>query len=524
MENNRGSWSSNLGFILAAVGSAVGLGNIWGFPYKMGRSGGFAFLLIYILLAVFVGLTIMAGELALGRKTGTGVVGAYMAVSKKFRWIGWLGLLSPFLIMSFYPVLGAYCVQYMSLNLAELSFGLSTLFGQAITGGDTFGSMLANPFGCAVFTILFMGICMIIVKDGVSEGIEKFNKIGMPALFVMLVIVIIRSLTLPNAVEGLKFMFVPGYAVKAGFIEEAPDFISVLATAGGQMFFSLSLAMGAMITYGSYLGRKEDLIKNSGVIVFADTLVALMAGLAVIPAAVANGITNGIPVNEIALGGPKLLFVTLQDVFASMGTAGPLFGVIFYLLVIIAAISSAISLMEVVAAYFIDRAAEKGKNVSRSKVTLWVSVAITLEALLVAIDGLGANGVWVPFQSLFAGGLPMFNDCWLDFMDFWSEGLMMPLGAMLMALMIGWELKPQFILDEIGEPAGSKFFRVFYSVCMKVIAPVVMAFVLAGQLIDFFSCETTASFIQPLSYGISGVLLVVFLIVAVSGSKRKAVK
>lgn len=158
MENNRGSWSSNLGFILAAVGSAVGLGNIWGFPYKMGRSGGFAFLLIYILLAVFVGLTIMAGELALGRKTGTGVVGAYMAVSKKFRWIGWLGLLSPFLIMSFYPVLGAYCVQYMSLNLAELSFGLSTLFGQAITGGDTFGSMLANPFGCAVFTLSLIHI------------------------------------------------------------------------------------------------------------------------------------------------------------------------------------------------------------------------------------------------------------------------------------------------------------------------------------------------------------------------------
>ncbi len=521
MENNRGSWSSNLGFIMAAIGSAVGLGNIWGFPYKMGRSGGFTFLLIYILLAIFVGLTIMVGELALGRKTGTGVVGAYKAVSKKFGWIGWMGLISPFLIMSFYPVLGAYCVQYMSLNLAELSFGLSGMFGQAITGGDTFSAMLTNPFGCAVFTILFMGICMVIVKGGISAGIEKFNKIGMPALFVMLVIVIIRSLTLPNASEGLKFMFLPGYAVSAGFIKEEPSFISVLATAGGQMFFSLSLAMGAMITYGSYLDKKENLIKNSAVIVFADTLVALMAGLAVIPAAVANGISSGTPVNKIALGGPKLLFVTLQDVFASMGTAGPLFGVIFYLLVIIAAISSAISLMEVVATYFIDLAAAKGKPVSRSKVTLWVSLAITVVALLVAVDGLGANGVYVPLQSLFRDGLPMFNDCWLDFMDFWSEGLMMPLGAMLMALMVGWELKPKYILDEVGEPAKSKFFRLFYAFCMKFFAPVIMALVLAGQLIDFFGCSTTKSFIEPLSYGISGALLVIFFIVAAVKRKKK---
>ena len=227
MENKRSSWGSNLGFLMAAVGSAVGLGNIWGFPYKMGRSGGFTFLLIYLLLAVFVGLVIMASELALGRKTGLGVVGAYQAVSKKFGWVGWLGVLSPFLIMSFYAVLGGYCIQYMSLNMAELSFNLSDIFGAPLAGGATFGAMLDNPFGCAVFTALFLFICMMIVKGGVSEGIEKFNKIGMPALFVMLVIVIIRSLTLPNAVEGLKYMFVPGYAVEAGFIEEAPSVISV---------------------------------------------------------------------------------------------------------------------------------------------------------------------------------------------------------------------------------------------------------------------------------------------------------
>ena len=522
MENKRASWGSNLGFIMAAIGSAVGLGNIWGFPYKMGRSGGFTFLLIYILLAVFVGMVIMCSELALGRKTGTGVVGAYRAVSKKFKWVGWLGILSPFLIMSFYTVLGGYCFQYMSLNMAELSFGLSNIFGASIDGSTTFGSMLANPFGCAVFTLLFLGLCMVIVKGGVSEGIEKFNKIGMPALFVMLIVVIVRSLTLPHAEEGLKYMFVPGYAVKAGFTDETPSVISVLATAGGQMFFSLSLAMGAMITYGSYLDKKENIVKNSALIVVADSVVALMAGLAVIPAAVANGIASGTPLNEIALGGPKLLFVTLQDVFANMGPLGPLFGIVFYLLVIIAAISSAISLMEVVAAHFIDKAAKKGRKVQRSTVTLWVSFAILIEALLVAVDGLGANGVWVPLQGLFSEGLPMFNDCWLDFMDFFSEGLMMPLGAMVMALMVGWELKPSLLLDEIHHGEHSPAFSVFYTICIKFICPVVMAFVLAGQLIDFFTCPQTAAYIEPLCYALSAAALVVFWLLAALGNKKTA--
>ena len=512
MENNRGSWGSNLGFILAAVGSAVGLGNIWGFPYKMGKSGGFAFLIVYLILAVIVGMTVMASELALGRKTGTGVVGAYKAVSKKYSWLGWLGIIAPFLIMSFYTVLGGYCVQYMCLNFAELGFGLSSLFGTSITGSNTFGAMLTNQFGCALFTLLFLGVCMLIVKGGVSGGIEKFNKIGMPALFVMLIIVIIRSLTLPNSIEGLKFMFVPGYAVKAGFIEEAPSLISVLGTAGGQMFFSLSLAMGAMITYGSYLDKKENIVKNSGIIVISDTLVALMAGLAVIPAAVANGINSGIPVNEIVLGGPKLLFVTLQDVFSSMGISGPLFGVIFYLLVIIAAVSSAISLMEVIAAYFIDKRAAQGRPNDRTKIVLWVAVAILVEALIVAIDGLGANGVWVPFQKTL--GVGTWNDCWLDFMDFWSEGVAMPLGAMLMALMIGWELKPDFLLDEIHSGEKSKFFDVFYRVCMKWLVAPIMAFVLAGQLIDFLPVNPN------ILYGVSFGLLVIFFVYTLIGRKN----
>ncbi|MDY6094906.1 MAG: sodium-dependent transporter, partial [Oscillospiraceae bacterium] len=320
-ENKRGSFGSNIGFLLSAIGSAVGLGNIWGFPYKMGKSGGFTFLLVYLALAVFVGFAIMLGELALGRKTGYGPVNAYKAITQKkgFRWIGWLAIVAPFLIMTFYSVLGGYCIYYIAINVVGLCTG-------TMPDSSSFGAMLTNPWLSIGIMVLFMVICFLINLGGVDGGIEKFNKIGMPALFVMLIIVIIRAWTLPHAAEGLKFMFVPGYAVKGGFIEEAPGVMSVLATAGGQMFFSLSLAMGAMITYGSYLDKGENLPKNSVIIVIADTIVAIMAGLAVIPAAVANGIAKGTPVNEIKLGGPSLLFATLQDVFHDMGAIGGIFG------------------------------------------------------------------------------------------------------------------------------------------------------------------------------------------------------
>ena len=523
MEENRGSWGSNIGFILAAIGSAVGLGNIWGFPYKMGKSGGFTFLLVYVLLAIFVGVVIMTAELALGRKTKLNVVDAYKSVSKKYKWIGWLAMIAPFLIMSFYSVLGGYCIQYLSLNLAELSFGVGNGMFADVSGGMTFGAMLSSPWGCVIFTALFMIICMLIVKGGVSGGIEKFNKIGMPALFVMLVIIIIRALSLPGAVEGLRFMFVPGYAVEAGFIESQPDFISVLATAGGQMFFSLSLAMGAMVTYGSYLGKNENLPKNAGVIVFSDTLVALMAGLAVIPAAVANGIANGVAYSDISLSGPKLLFVTLQDVFSQMGTFGPLFGVIFYALVLIAAISSAISLMEVLATFFIDRATAKGKTPNRTKTTIWVSVAIMLEACLVAVCCLGNTGIAPAnlFGWIETSAYATWNDCWLDFMDFFSEGVAMPLGAMLMSLMIGWELKPKFTLDEIHVSAKPGFFDKFFSIAIKFICPIVMAFVFAGQLIDFISPLDGSYSVKTVCYIVPLVILVVYFLITVIGSKKE---
>ena len=479
MEHKRGSWASNIGFLMAAIGSAVGLGNIWGFPYKMGKSGGFSFLLVYLLLALFVGFVIMMTELALGRKTGKGIIGAYKQASKRFAWVGWLGVISPFLILTFYCVLGGYCLQYIFYNLANIAFAQASL-----SGADLFAAMCTNQWGCVVFTLIFVLLNVAIVRGGVSGGLEKFNTIGMPALAVMLVIIIIRAVTMDGAVEGLKFMFVPGYAVKAGFIEKTPNFISILATAGGQMFFSLSLAMGAMITYGSYLSKNENLVKNSAIIVVSDTLVALMAGLAVIPSAVAYGVQNGIPMNEIKLSGPGLLFVTMQNVFGSMGIIGALFGVIFFGLVLIAAISSSISLVEVLVTYVSDVRAEKKKTVDRSRITWIVCACFTVLAILVAWDGLGSNGVWVPFQKFFVNG---FNDCWLDFFDCIAEGIAMPLGALLMAIMIGWSLKPGFTTAELSTGCRvTPLLNKFYTICIRFVVPVVMVLVLLGQLNDFF--------------------------------------
>lgn len=476
-ENKRGSFGSNIGFLMSAIGSAVGLGNIWGFPYKMGKSGGFTFLIVYLILAIFVGFAIMLSELAMGRKTGLGPVNAYKTLSKKFKWVGWLAILAPFLIMTFYSVLGGYCIYYIVINIVGLFKG--------VPGAESFDALLTNPGMSILVTLGFMIICYLINLNGIGGGIEKFNKIGMPALFVMLVIVIIRAWTLPHAAEGLKFMFVPGYAVKGGFIDKAPGIMSVLATAGGQMFFSLSLAMGAMITYGSYLGKDENLPKNSVIIVISDTIVAIMAGLAVIPAAVANGIAKGMAVSEIKLGGPSLLFATLQDVFHDMGTIGGIFGFIFYALVLIAAISSAISLIEAVSVTFIDRASARGEEPSRPRTITLVCIVIFLLSCFVASDGLGSRP-FAPWQFFGIGSeAAPWNDCWLDFMDTWSEGVAMPLGALLMSVMIGWEIKPKSLYDEIDSGYKGKIHG-FYSFCIKYVCPIAMFFILLVQLSTFF--------------------------------------
>ena len=476
MEERKG-FGTNFGFLMAAVGSAVGLGNIWGFPNKMGASGGFTFLLIYLVLAVCCGFIVMVGELALGRKTGHGAVGAYKVLSKKFSWMGWLGILSAFFILFFYCALGGYCIKYTVLNVGDL---FNAGFGSAgRTGAEIFTDFMASPTEAIIYGLIFVALTMIIVMGGIGGGIEKVCSVGMPALFVALLICIIRSCTLPDAVNGLKYMFVPGWAVANGVIEKAPSFFEVLSTAGGQMFFSLSLGMGAMITYGSYLDKKENLEKNAILIIVMDTLVALMAGLCVIPGRFALD-------PEGALGGPSLLFITMQNVFHKMSAVGPIFGILFYLLVVFAAISSSISLLEVIVAHFVDKARAEGKGDKRKSYTLIAAAAVGLGCILVCADCLGTAGI-APADLLGIENPQTWAADWLDFWDMLSEGVMMPLGALLMSLMIGWEIGPEVVKEE-AEQQGNKLVSYgFFKICVKVITPLCMLLILYGQLQSFFN-------------------------------------
>ena len=410
-ENHKGQFGSSFGFLMAAVGSAVGLGNLWGFPYKMGANGGFAFLILYLILVVFVGYVIMMTELALGRKTGKGVVGAYKALSKKYAFIGWMGAIAPWLILSFYSMLGGYCIKYAVANLGDL-FGASWGIGDA-NSGEYFGAFTSDMVQTVIFSLIFVVLTVLIVRGGVSGGIEKFSTVAMPALFIMLVIVIIRSVTLPGASEGLAFMFKPDWSAFEG-----TGWITVLAVAGGQMFFSLSLGMSIMIAYGSYLPKDQNLERSALVIPFADTLVAIMAGLATMPAVFASGLEPS--------QGPGLLFITLQTVFHSMGGFGPFFGFLFYTLVFIAAITSSISLLEGISAVAMDSVIEKGKKPDRKKIVTILGITIAITASLVSLDGLGANG----FPQFFGQG------CWLDAIDLIAEGILMPLGACYCAIII----------------------------------------------------------------------------------------
>ena len=473
MENNRGSFGSNLGFILAAVGSAVGLGNIWGFPYKMGLNGGFAFLLIYLVLAIFVGLAVMIGELAIGRKTGMSPVAAYRKLSKKFTWMGYMAVIVPFLILCFYFVLGGMVMRY-ALSYLTAIFGWDT-WGVPVT--EFFGTFICNGASVVIWTAIFIALNAFIVAAGVAGGIEKFCKIGMPALFVMLLAVIIYVAVQPGAMDGYKFMF--GWNIEP----LKTDFLGVLKAAAGQMFFSLSLGMGAMITYGSYLQKKESVQKNAVIIIVCDTLVAIMAGMIVMPACAA--FLNG----EYG-GGPGLLFASMQQVLFNMGYVGNIIGFLFYGLVFIAAISSSMSLLEVITSFKVDQNIEAGKAPGRKKYAIIAAVIIFVFCLPVALDALGTGvekGAPIAYPAeLFGIEVKGWNDCWLDFYDMLSEGIMMPLGAMVMAFMIGWIWKIDMVVEEC-ELSGHKFWgKTFFDICYKIITPIGMAFVLYAQIMTFF--------------------------------------
>jgi len=477
MENKRGQWGSNFGFLMAAVGSAVGLGNIWGFPYKMGKSGGFAFLLIYLILAALVGVVVMLGELSLGRKTGKGVMGTYLHFSKKHAWLGWMGVVAGFLILSFYSVLGGMVMRYMLGFLLQL-LGLDGFAGQ---GTGFFGFLLYDYGGILFFYLLFMIITLLIVMGGVEKGIEKFSSVAMPALFFILLFVIIYVAFQPGAAAGYVFMFKPDFSV---FSNPEIGFWGVFKAAAGQMFFSLSLGMGCMMTYGSYLSKKENLQKNAIIIPAADTLIAILAGLAVMPACSAFGLEFG--------RGPGLLFASMQTVFANMGTFGNFVGFMFYFLVFIAAVTSSISILEVCTAFQIDRVIAKGKEPNRKKISCIFAFLIFVFGLPVALDALGSGGAALkaPYEILGlevgGAGFAMWNDCWLDTYDLIAEGILMPIGAMVMSILIGWVWKLDVVKEEC-EASGKPFVGYkYFNICFKYIVPIVMFLILIAQLMDFF--------------------------------------
>ena len=475
-KTNREGFASNFGFIMAAVGSAVGLGNIWGFPYKMGMNGGFAFLLIYLVLAIFIGIAVMVGELAIGRKTGLSPIAAYRKLSKKFAFLGYMAIACPFLILCFYMLLGGMVMRYAGGYLLAM-FGVDT-WGVADIS-TFFGSFICNGTSMVLWTLIFIAINAVVVAAGVGGGIEKFCNIGMPCLFVMLIVIIVYVAVQPGAVGGYQFMF--------GFNLEPlkTDFLKVLKTAAGQMFFSLSLGMGAMITYGSYMKKSEKLQRNAVIVVIMDTCAAIMAGMIVMPACYAFLDGN-------TASGPSLLFKSMQMVFDNMGGfIGNLMGFLFYFLVFIAAISSSMSLLEAISSAKIDADVEKGKVPNRKKAAIVFSIIILIFCLPVALDGIGAGlagGAAMPTPAELLGieNVLMWNDCWLDFYDVISEGILMPVGAMIMAFAIGWIWKMDFVVEEC-EASGCKFWgKMFFNICYKFITPIGMLVVLYGQISDFF--------------------------------------
>ena len=445
MENKRGHWGSSLGFILAASGSAVGVGNLWRFPYLMGMNGGFWFLIIYIVFVVLLGIPIMLGEFSIGRFTQLSPVAAYQKIKKGSGFVGVLAIVAPFVIMTYYGIVGGWALKYMA---SFITTGAGTDFVGLISG--TLGLGAWQPI---IWTVVFLVVAWFCCIFGV-KGIEKANFVMMPALFVLLIIVIIRSVTLPGASDGLLFMFanIDGFTLNA------------IPQALGQVFFSLSLAMGAMITYGSYLKKSEKLPKSALTVATIDTMVAFLAGFAIFPAVFAMGGEPG--------AGAGLTFITLPGVFEAM-PAGAVFGAIFFLLVFFAALTSAISLLEACSATAIDS----------FKISRKVSVTIlTVIFIVLSIP----NSMSMVEGSAFAGntflGMNLF-----DTVDAIANQIILPLGGLLMCIVVGWFWKPESAIAEIESTPDYTFkIKTIWKWCIKIIAPVLVVIVFITQIIPIF--------------------------------------
>ena len=462
-QHKRGHFTGSIGFVLAAAGSAVGLGNIWRFPYLAAKDGGGVFLLFYIILALTFGFTLLATEIAIGRKTRQSPLTAYGKLHKKWGGIGILACLVPILILPYYCSIGGWVLKYLSVYLTGQA--------SAATADTYFSSFISKQWEPIIWLVIYLSITAFIVYKGVNQGIEKYSRILMPILLVLITGVAIFSLTLTHTdangvtrtgLEGLKVYMIPDFTGMT-----AKKLFAVLSDALGQLFYSISVAMGIMIAYGSYVSKETDLNKAINRIEIFDTLVAVLAGIMIVPAVYTFMGVEGMS------AGSSLMFVSLPKVFSAMGTMGTAVGFAFFLMVAFAAVTSSVSVMEAIVSSLIDRF-----SWTRQKAT----VATTLFSIIVGIVVCLGYNVFYFELTLPNGTVAQI----LDVLDYISNSCLMPLVAFLTCILVGWVLKPDVIIEE-AEQNGHRFRRKqLYIVMIKVIAPALL-FLLLVQALGLFS-------------------------------------
>ena len=456
MENKRSSFKGSIGFVLAAAGSAVGLGNIWRFPYLAAKDNGGFFILCYIILALTFGFTLLVTEIAIGRKTKQSPLTAYGKINKKFKGLGTLATIVPAIILPYYCAIGGWVLKYFITFISGQ--------GAAAAADDYFTGHITSLGQPIVLLLIFIIATAAVILGGVNKGIEKSSKILMPILFVLIIGIAIFALTIKNTetgvtgIDGLKVYLLPDFkslTVKSAF--------TTVFDALGQLFYSISVAMGIMIAYGSYVDEDTNLMKSVNQIEIFDTLVALLAGLMIVPAVYVFMGKEGMT------AGPGLMFIALPKVFAQMGAIGNVIGVIFFAMVLFAAITSSISIMEAVVSSLMD-----GFKMKRKPATLLVLAYGIVAGIIVC---LGYNKLYFEL-SLPNGTVGQI----LDVMDYVSNNIFMPIVALATCILIGWVAKPKTVIDEVTKN-GAKFNRKFiYNATIKVIAPALLVVLLLQAL------------------------------------------
>ncbi|RJS94680.1 sodium-dependent transporter [Salinisphaera sp. Q1T1-3] len=445
MTQTRSQWGSRLGFIMAAAGSAVGLGNIWKFPYMTGENGGGAFLVLYMICIVVFGLSLVIAELLIGRMAQKTPVAAFRETAGRgWSVVGGLAILTAFVILSFYIVVAGWTLAY---TVFEATGSLSTMNSEALSA--TFKQLTGNPWQPVGYAGLFMLVCVAVVISGIGSGIERASKLLMPILFVLLVVLVVRAVTLPGAQAGIAFFIVPDFSKVTS---------DTVVAAIGQAFFSLSLGMGAMVTYGSYLSRERNLPVDALAVVGLDTLIAVLAGFMVLPAMFAAGLEPGD-------GGAGTTFLVLPAVFEAM-PAGSLFGFVFFVLLAVAALTSAISLLEAVVCYLTDEF-----RIGRVAATVGTAVA----CLLLAIP-----------SSLSFGPLAkhtLFGQKFFDLLDYVTTWIALPVGGILTALCVGWVLGPRAVTALTNQGRLAAPWAGVWLFVLRFIAPVGIGWILIQGLI-----------------------------------------